>query len=781
MLKHLTLISLALVLKSQAAVVINEIHYNPNPSSDATNEFIELHNPGATSVDISGWSIDDQVELGHNAVTHVFAPGTVIPAGGYLVLGINNTALEAFYGITGVIDWAAGELDNGDDPVILRDAALEMVDFVFYDDGDTGWPVAADGAGPSLELINPGLDNSVATNWLASSVNDGTPGAQNSVYAADALPVLAGMGHSPLSPTTADMVTFTVTATDDNAISSVTLSYTAGGPVQSVAMADQGGGVYSVQVGPFAEGTLVEASIEALDDANQSVVFPAVIGPDAYHVFVTDTPFDDSDIIVTEIQYTDACFGGLDWFELYNNTASPVDLSFWTMRDDQEDHIFRFPAGTLIGAGEYLVVAQSVAQITANYGITNVVGDVEDGLSSGGDAVRIYDVNNALVDQVYYGITSPWPGAPVGTGPSLSLTDIGLDNNQGVNWEPSQAPCGTPGSANNLDTFPPLVTSAGILNPTTVRVSFNEDIDGTTGLAVANYTLDGNPAVSATGVNSTTVDLDFGVVFAQGTLYALGISHVEDLAGNVLDTVSFTLSYYQPGAIVINEVMQNPLAVIDENGEWLELYNPNNFTVNLRGWVLTDDGTDNHTISPDADLLVAPGAFLVLGRSTDTGINGNTPVDYAYGTEYTLGNGDDEIVLLSGLYEIDRINYDNGATFPDPNGYSMELIAPALDNFQGANWQTALASATYGAGDRGTPGAVNSVSTLEAPLVSIVYAGGQAQLGWSAVDTATSYRIEAAAGLGQAFAPVATVSGTSYSVVINPLQPVQVFRVIALR
>jgi hypothetical protein len=93
-------------------------------------------------------------------------------------------------------------------------------------------------------------------------------------------------------------------------------------------------------------------------------------------------------------------------------------------------------------------------------------------------------------------------------------------------------------------------------------------------------------------------------------------------------------------------------------------------------------------------------------------------VDYAYGTEYTLGNGDDEIVLLSGLYEIDRINYDNGATFPDPNGYSMELIAPALDNFLGANWQTALASATYGAGDRGTPGAVNSVSTLDAPLVS---------------------------------------------------------------
>ena len=781
MLKRLTLISLAMALESQAAVVINEIHYNPNPASDATNEFIELHNTGASAVDLGGWSIDDQVELGHNAVTHTFTPGTTIAAGGYLVLGVNNTALEAFYGISGVIDWDAGELDNGDDPVILRNPALEIVDIVFYDDGDTGWPLAADGAGPSIELINPELDNSLPTNWLASSVNDGTPGAQNSVYAADALPVLASLFHGPVSPTTADMVTFTVTATDDNAISTVTLSYTAGGPLQTVAMSHQGAGVYSVQVGPFAEGTLVEASVEALDNANQSVVFPAAVGPDAYHVFVTNTPFTGSDLMVTEIQYTDACFGGLDWFELYNSTAAAIDLSFWFMRDDQEDHIFRFPAGTTIAAGGYLVVAQSVAQITANYGISNVVGDVEDGLGSGGDAVRIFDVNNALVDQVYYGIASPWPGAPIGTGPSLSLTDTDLDNNQGVNWAASQAPCGTPGSANNLDTFAPLVSLAGILNSSTVRVTFNEDIDGPTGLNAANYTLDGTPAVSVTAVNSSTVDLDFGTTFSQGTLYTLQVAGVEDLSGNTMVTVDFTLSFYQPGAVVINEVMQNPLAVIDENGEWLELYNPNNFTVNLRGWVLTDDGTDSHTISPDADLLLAPGAYLVMGRTTDTGLNGGAQVDYAYGTEYTLGNGDDEVVLLAGLYEIDRINYDNGATFPDPNGYSMELISTNLDNFLGANWQTALASATFGTGDRGTPGAANSVSTLDAPQVSITYAGNQAQLSWPAVDTATSYRIEAAEGLGQPFSTLATVSTTSHAIAIDPLHPLQVIRVIAIR
>ena len=38
--------------------------------------------------------------------------------------------------------------------------------------------------------------------------------------------------------------------------------------------------------------------------------------------------------------------------------------------------------------------------------------------------------------------------------------------------------------------------------------------------------------------------------------------------------------------------------------------------------------------------------------------------------------------------EIDRVAYDGGPAFPNPDGAAMELIRPDLDNALGANWRT---------------------------------------------------------------------------------------------
>jgi len=782
MLARLVIVTLAAAVAARADIVVNEIHYNPASSqgADADYEFIELHNTGAAAVDLSGWSIDDQVEIGHNAVTHIFAPGTTIAAGGYLVLSSNPTAMESYYGISGVVQWDAGELDNGDDPVIVRDGDLNEIDLVFYDDGDTGWPTAPDGDGPSLELINPELDNSLPVNWAASTGLGGTPGAQNSVYASDALPVVADLQHAPQSPTSADLVTLSATVVDDQGVVGATLRYTVdGGAEQTAAMSDAGGGVWSVQVGPFADGSLLAVAVEAEDTGGQTTVFPAEPGPDAYHLRVQDTPYVDGDVVVNEIQYTDACFGGLDWFELYNATDAEVDLSFWTMKDDQDDHIYIFPGGVTIPAGGFLCVAQSAAEIVANYGIANVVGDFENGLGSGGDAVRIFDVNLALVDAVYYDVVAPWPGSPVGTGPSLSLIDPAFDNSLGASWQPSAAACGPPGIENGGDAFAPLALQAGITADDHVRVIFNEDVDPATATTLGHYLLDAAPATGAMLVNSTTVELDFGVAFVQGQLHALDVAGVEDLAGNAMDPTSFALSYWAAGSVVINEIMQNPSMVGDPEGEWFELYNPHAWDVNLRGWTLKDDDSDSHSISPEADLVVPAGGYLVLGYSTDPLVNGGAPVDYAYGDAISLANGADEVVLLAGLVEIDRVAYDGGSEFPDPNGISMELVDPAADNTVGANWQEALTP--YGAGDLGTPGALNSVAApLDAPAVAIVYAGGQAQLSWAAVPGALEYRIEGTTTYGGGWSTLATTAGTSWSTIVDAGQT-RLLRVVAER
>ena len=54
-----------------------------------------------------------------------------------------------------------------------------MLDTVTYDDG-SGWPSTPDGGGPSLELKDVTSDNAESSNWQASTVDNGTPGAANS-------------------------------------------------------------------------------------------------------------------------------------------------------------------------------------------------------------------------------------------------------------------------------------------------------------------------------------------------------------------------------------------------------------------------------------------------------------------------------------------------------------------------------------------------------------------------------------------------------------------------
>ncbi len=160
-----------------------------------------------------------------------------------------------------------------------------------------------------------------------------------------------------------------------------------------------------------------------------------------------------------------------------------------------------------------------------------------------------------------------------------------------------------------------------------------------------------------------------------------------------------------PGDVVINEILQNPAAVSDANGEWFEVVNTTGAAIDINGWTISDDDFDSHVITNGGPLLVPAGGFLVLGNNADSGTNGGVTVAYEF-SGIALANGGDELVLTDTFAtEIDRVEWDDGATFPDPNGASMSLIDPALDNNVGANWCTA--STPFGAGDFGTPGAAN--------------------------------------------------------------------------
>ena len=138
--------------------VINEIHYKPADKT-SLEEFIELHNPGDTALDLSGWTLSD-------AVTFTFPGGTALPAGGYLLVAESPAVILSKYGKTALGPWT-GKLNSTGETIDLRDGAGALKDRVAYGVGFP-WPTGSDGAGNSAELIHPGLDNDLGGSWRSS-------------------------------------------------------------------------------------------------------------------------------------------------------------------------------------------------------------------------------------------------------------------------------------------------------------------------------------------------------------------------------------------------------------------------------------------------------------------------------------------------------------------------------------------------------------------------------------------------------------------------------------
>ena len=168
---------------------------------------------------------------------------------------------------------------------------------------------------------------------------------------------------------------------------------------------------------------------------------------------------------------------------------------------------------------------------------------------------------------------------------------------------------------------------------------------------------------------------------------------------SVLDLEDVTL-----GALIITEIMKNPSAVGDSDGEWFEIYNNGSQDININGLDIgSDDGVDD-TVS--GDLVIAVGEHLVLGLNDDSATNGGITVDYVYSSDVNLGNSSDEVIISYDGSPLDRVAYDD--SFPGVAGKSMSLNPDQYDNSlndSGANWCSSLTA--QASGDFGTPGTIN--------------------------------------------------------------------------
>lgn len=150
---------------------ISEIMYHP--ADRVGSEYIELHNRGPAVISLAGVTF----EATRPFETMVLGEEELAP-GEYAVVVADIAAFQATYGseIRILGQWTGGAISNGGERIVLRDRLGNIIhDFTFSD--NEPWPTAADGEGPSLEIIDVGGDYEDAANWFVRMGAIGTPGA----------------------------------------------------------------------------------------------------------------------------------------------------------------------------------------------------------------------------------------------------------------------------------------------------------------------------------------------------------------------------------------------------------------------------------------------------------------------------------------------------------------------------------------------------------------------------------------------------------------------------
>jgi hypothetical protein len=145
-------------------LVISKIHYKPLEDGGYSSkelEFIEITNNSNLTINLTGYYIR---ELG---ISYQFISDATVAANEKIYLSGDAAAFEDYYGFAPSGEFTR-DLSNSSYKIILADAFGNTIDEVWYTDSDP-WPESADGTGPYLQLVDLNSDNSLASNWIAST------------------------------------------------------------------------------------------------------------------------------------------------------------------------------------------------------------------------------------------------------------------------------------------------------------------------------------------------------------------------------------------------------------------------------------------------------------------------------------------------------------------------------------------------------------------------------------------------------------------------------------
>lgn len=424
--------------------------------------------------------------------------------------------------------------------------------------------------------------------------------------------------------------------------------------------------------------------------------------------FVFYKPSTD-DIVINEIMPDPSPSVGLpdaEYIELYNRSAFPININNWQIQDMGSSATL--PNYT-IQSEEYLILANPTNEgLFKPYGKTIAVPFLP-GLNNDGDAIRLLDNNNNIINQIKYDLTWYKDNTKKEGGWSMELMGIYTLCKGTENWTASNAiKGGTPGTVNSVanllaDITKPIIKSWYYTGEKDLTLVFSEKMDS---LSMKNVRLavnnNGIASITVKGLNFDTLSVLFNNNFTNQLQYVVSIDSVFDCSLNKIannTNISFTyipIKKAQQNDIVITEIYANPIAnAALPNAEYIELFNRSENIISLRDFKIRSGNTGFTNIP---NILLYPDSFLVICDDSKISLFGAYRNVIAVASFPTL-SVDDEIVLSNeNDYIIHQIAYKQ--TWYNDNvkakgGWSLEMIDTKNPCGLASNW-TASKSITGG-------------------------------------------------------------------------------------
>ena len=509
-------------------VVVNEISYDPPAPQPSGNEWVEVVNRSAASVDLAGLRIVDSA-----GGTSAAAPSLVVAPGGFAVFVADGAAFAAAFPGVAFTELASfPTLNNTGDTVrlTLGGADLDAVPYL----------AAWGGTDRSLERRDPDGPSTDASNF--GSTTDpalGTPGRQNSLFAVDTAAPSVDAAEAT-GATTVD-VTFSEPVTPETAQNAANYSVSGGIGTPASATLTAPTTVRLTLGAPLTGPQSYTLTVTNVADASGNAITSAQT---AFFFGQFDTPA-PRDLVVNEVMFDPPPSqpSTNEWVEVVNRSPDRTfDLATLRYADAGGTAIVITTTSTPVPPGGFVVFGRDAAAFSAAYpGVAFVQTAGFPTLNNDADTPTLLLADGTVIDAVPY--RASWGGTDASlerkdpNGPSTSA------RNFATSTDPSRA---TPGRQNSVfapDTAgPTLLSATASPDGRTVTVTLDEPVDPTTATAGA-FTVSGASVVSAVYDDAAlTVTLTLSSPLAAGTS-TVTASGLRDLVGNTTPSTSTTVTF----------------------------------------------------------------------------------------------------------------------------------------------------------------------------------------------------------------------------------------------